>query len=155
MAIKVFISYSTTDISIAENVCNMLTSPDVEVFIASYSVQPGESLAVKILEAIRNCDIFVLLWSNNSKESNWVSQEIGVARGLDKVILPVVLNAGLTLPGLISELKYLEAVQNPSESLLWLQQYVNSHFTEQQQKQNRNMAILGILVLVIIFLNQK
>jgi hypothetical protein len=153
MPYKVFISYSTNDFSIVEYVRRLISSPDVDIFIAEYSVVPSEPLGSKILEAIKSCDMFVLLWSKNSKASEWVPQEIGVARGTDRIIIPVVLDEGLILPGFISDLKYLAAYQNPAESFLWLQQHINSYSAK--QKQNNGLALIGISVALIWLLSQK
>jgi hypothetical protein len=43
--------------------------------------------------------------------SEWVNQEIGIAHGNHKPILPSVLEHGLSLPGFIKELRYVAAFQ--------------------------------------------
>lgn len=107
MTYKVFISYSTKDFPLADYVRNLLQHSSVEVFVAEYSVVPGQSLPVEIIAAIKNCNLFILLWSENSKESEWVPQEIGIATSEKKPILPVVPHQKISLPGFISSLKYL------------------------------------------------
>ena len=110
MAYQIFISYSTKDLPVVNRFREMLdTNPDIKVFIAEYSIVPGESLPLRISQAIETCDMFLLLWSENSKQSDWVSQEIGIAKNNGKYILPVMLNKGLTAPGFISDIKYLSA----------------------------------------------
>lgn len=153
MAYKVFISYSTNDFPIVEHVRRLLTSPEVEVFIAEYSVTPSQQLDEKVLAAIKTCDLFVLLWSRNSKSSEWVPQEIGVARGLDKTILPIVLEDGLDLPAFIRDLKYLPAYRNPAESYLWLQQNILSR--AQKQQQTTVLVLLGLGAALVLLLTQR
>lgn len=153
MAYNVFVSYSTNDFPVVEHVRRLLTSPEVNVFIAEYSVSPSTPLNESILQAISSCDLFVLLWSRNSKASDWVPQEIGVARGKGRTILPIVLEDGLQLPGFISDLKYLPAFRNPAESYLWLQQ--NIFARAQKQQQASALGILGLAVAFIWLLNQK
>ncbi len=153
MAYKVFISYSTNDFPLVEHVRRLLTNPAVEVFIAEYSVAPGTPLAQNIISAIKTCDLFVLLWSRNSESSEWVPQEIGIARGGDKTILPLVLEDGLGLPGFIKELKYFQAYCNPSDSLTWLQNHIFAR-AEKQQKINA-VALLGLAALVVWLFSQK
>jgi len=153
MAYKVFISYSTNDFPIVEHVRRLLTSPEVEVFIAEYSINPSEPLDGKILAALKACDLFVLLWSRNSRASEWVPQEIGVARGNDKTILPIVLEDGLNLPAFIRDLKYLPAYRNPSESFIWLQQNI---LTRAQKQQKRNALVLfGLGAALVWLFSQK
>lgn len=111
---RVFISYSTKDLPAVELARSVLSSAplriaqgkcDVEVFVAEYDVAPSEPLAARILDAIIRCDLFILFWSSNSRRSEWVPQEIGVARGNMKPILPIVLEQGLELPGFIKDLQ--------------------------------------------------
>jgi hypothetical protein len=153
MSYKVFISYSTKDFSSVEYVRGLIASPDVDIFIAEYSVVPGEPLNSKILEAIKSCDMFVLLWSKNSKESEWVPQEIGVASGTDKLIFPIILDEGLILPGFISNLKYFAAYKNPAESFLLLQEHVKNYSAK--QKLNNGLAVIGICVALLWLFSQK
>ncbi len=150
MAYKVFISYSTNDFPIVENVRRLLTNPGVEVFIAEYSVSPGNQLNNTIVTAIKNCDLFVLLWSRNSKFSEYVPQEIGIARGNNKPIFPIVLEDGLELPGFIKELKYLPAYRNRAESLIWLQQNIFSRADKQQQTTAWVLLALGLALVFLL-----
>jgi len=147
MAYKVFISYSTNDFPIVEHVRRVLTNPAVEVFIAEYSVSPGSKLADTIVTAIKNCDLFVLLWSRNSISSEYVPQEIGVARGHNKYMLPIVLEDGLQLPGFIKELKYLPAYRDRAESLIWLQQHIFDRAETQQQQQTNEQQTNAVVLL--------
>jgi len=153
MAYKVFISYSTNDFPVVEHVRRLLTNPPVEFFIAEYSVSPGSQLNETIVTAIKNCDLFVLLWSRNSQFSDYVPQEIGIARGNNKPILPIVLEDGLQLPGFIKELKYLPAYRNPAESLLWLQQHILARAEKQQQ--TNALVLLGLAAGLVWLFIQK
>lgn len=153
MPYKVFISYSTNDFPLVEHVRRLLVNPEVEVFIAEYSVSAGAKLAEGITDAIKKCDLFVLLWSRNSESSEWVPQEIGIAHGNNKLILPIVLENRLQLPGFIKELKYLPAYRNPSESLIWLQRNIFSRAEEQQQ--TKGLALLGIGAAIVWLLSQE
>ncbi|MGH2568655.1 MAG: toll/interleukin-1 receptor domain-containing protein [Bacteroidota bacterium] len=153
MAYKVFVSYSTNDFPIVEHVRRLIASPEVDVFIAEYSVTPSQPLDENIVLAIKTCDLFVLLWSRNSKASEWVPQEIGIARGNDKTILPIVLEEDLSLPAFIRDLKYLPAYGNPSESFIWLQQNILAR--AQKQQQNNALVLLGLSVSLVWLFSQK
>lgn len=153
MAYKVFVSYSTNDFPIVEHFRRLLASPEVEVFIAEYSVSPSQPLDDNIVSAVKACDLFVLLWSRNSKASEWVPQEIGIARGNDKTILPIVLEDGLNLPAFIRGLKYLPAYRNPSESFIWLQQNVFAR--AQKQQQTNALVLLGLGAALVWLFSQK
>jgi hypothetical protein len=56
-----------------------------------------------------------------------VPQEIGIAKGCNKVILPVVMEEGVPIPGFISNLKYLAAHKNWDGSFEWLAQFVRDN----------------------------
>jgi hypothetical protein len=89
MAYKVFVSYSTKDIPNVDALRTFLQFPDVECFVSEYAVMPGAPIAATTKMSILACDLFVLLWSKNAMASEWVSQEIGIAHGNHKPILPL------------------------------------------------------------------
>ena len=99
MIFKIFVSYSTHDLKQVELLKNQLKGTSIEIFVAEHSISPSQELAPTISRSISDCDLFVVLWSKNAQDSEWVSQEIGKAHALNKTILPLVLNKGLKLPG--------------------------------------------------------
>ncbi len=110
MAYNVFISYSSKNLSIVDWARATLPQPGhIAVFAAEYSVRPSQVLNKEIESAIRTCDLFVLLWTHDARHSDYVPQEIGIAKGCFKTILPVVMEANVPVPGFISDLKYLDA----------------------------------------------
>jgi len=114
---KVFVSYSTKDLADVEALKASLADGPITLFVAENSVEPSESLATEIKSAIKECNLFVVVWSNNAKSSDWVSQEIGQAVALGKTILPIVLEGSMGLPGFMSELKYISAEGNRKEAI--------------------------------------
>lgn len=157
---KVFVSYSTHDLKNVTELQQSLVGTGVEVFVAEHSVAPSEPLSAKISSAIGACDLFVLLWSNNAKASDWVPQEIGKAHSLNKTILPLVLDEGLALPGFISGLKYIEVFRDPQAAMAKAQNFVLNQFQAKQaairnveQENARNLLVLGGLLLWLF--NQK
>src|SRR3989337_1599362 len=106
MPFSVFISYSTSDLANATVLSGWVTAAGAKPFLAEYSLAPGRALAADIVTAIQNCDLFLLLWTGSARNSEWVPQEIGIAKGAAKPIMPVVLQRGLDLPGLLKVLKF-------------------------------------------------
>ncbi len=142
MGFNVFISYSTRDLNRATNVKEMLEETGSKVFLAEYSVSPSEDLSSGIKTAIENCDLFILLWSTHARDSEWVPQEIGIAKANDKPIMPVFLHKHLELPGFLKGLKYLPLHKNPEENLKWLQEHV---YEKSEAKGRRNGLVwLGV-----------
>jgi len=157
---KVFVSYSTHDLTNVAQLQQSLSGTGVEVFVAENSVIPGQPLSEKISSAIASCDLFVLIWSVNAKNSEWVSQEIGKAHSLNKQILPLVLTNGLTLPGFISELKYLPVFKDPEAEILKARTIVLDGLNAKRalvakQKQGEAIAWLGVGAFVLWAFSQK
>ena len=151
MAYKVFVSYSTKDIPDVNALRTWLELPAVQCFVSEYAVAPGAPLAPTIKTAIRTCDLFVLLWSKNAQASEWVNQEIGIAHGNHKPILPFVLELGLGLPGFIKELRYVAAYQNPQQAMYSLRETVlKNSMAKQSQQAIGALAIGGLVILALI-----
>src|SRR5438874_1481082 len=135
VAYNVFISYSTKDLALVQHVQRTLHAPPaVQVFVAEYSVQPGQPLPTNIVSAVKACDLYVLVWSRHSQASHWVHEELGMARAFAKPIMPLVLEDGLALPDLIRDLKYVPLYRAPQEWLSWLQRLVFQQAADQQTK---------------------
>lgn len=151
---KVFVSYSTQDLRNVAELQQSLIGTGVEVFVAEHAVLPSEHLTSKISSAIAACDLFVLLWSEKARASEWVSQEIGKAHSLNKKILPLVLTEGLNLPGFIGDLKYLPVFGDPQAAMAKAHDFILKHFrakqaaARQKEEENaRNLLVLGGLAL--------
>lgn len=157
---KVFVSYSTHDLKNVAELQQSLTGTGVEVFVAEHSVLPSEPLSETISSAIAACDLFVLLWSVNAKDSDWVSQEIGKAHSLNKQILPLVFTEGLTLPGFISGLKYIPVHQDSAAAIQKARAIVLEGFNAKlalvaKQKQSEALTMLGIGAFFLWAISQK
>jgi TIR domain-containing protein len=98
-------------------------------------VTAGAPVAPTTKTAILVCDLFVLLWSKNAMASEWVNQEIGIAHGNHKQILPFVLEQGLSLPGFIKELRYVAAFENPQQAMYSLRETVLRNSMAKQSQQ--------------------
>lgn len=112
MSLKVFVSYSSKDMLTVTQIAEELEALNIDVFVAEHSIKPGENLNDSIIKSIKESDMFVLLWGRNASESDYVKQEIGIARGSDKQIIPFVINEGIALPEFIRDIKYIRAYEN-------------------------------------------
>lgn len=149
MAYKVFVSYSTKDFPNVEMLRNWLQHPNVEVFVSEYAVPPGAPLAASIEVALRNCDLFVLLWSGNAAASEWVGHEIGIAKGCNKQILPIALE-DVPLSGVIQHLRYVAAFRNPQDGMRQLREFVLVNSMKQSQQQTLGLLAIGGLLLLAL-----
>ena len=75
----VFISYSSKNKVIADAVCARLEENKIRVWFAPRDVPPGKDYASVIIQAIDQCKIFILIWSEESNKSNHILNEINHA----------------------------------------------------------------------------
>ena len=148
MSFSAFISYSTRDLADANALRDWVAVAGATPFLAEYSVAPGRPLAADILAAIRGCDLFLLIWSTSARESEWVPQEVGIARGAGKPILPIVLEPGLELPGFLRDLKYLAVYRDPTSSVKWLHQHVAARVKEKAD----TAVVMGVIGAVLLLM---
>jgi len=88
---KVFISYSSKDYAQAESVRNILERNDIKCWMAPRDIPGGSNYTREIPVAIRECQVFVLILSDNAQGSHWVLKELDTAVNNGKVILPFML----------------------------------------------------------------
>jgi TolB-like protein len=79
---RVFISYASPDVGVAQRVCAELEAADLSCWIAPRDVVPGEFYADAIVRAIDTATVLVLVLSKNSADSPHVLRE--VERGSSK-----------------------------------------------------------------------
>ena len=146
-------SYSTQDLPLVTRVQRVLADASIQVFVAEHSVQPGDSLGAEITTAIESCDLFILMWSRGSKESAWVQQEVGMALGRKKSVLPILLAHGLKLPGFLTGIKYLRAHQDAEGVLAWLKQ--NVYERAEAKQRSDGLVWLGVAAAVLLILSSE
>jgi len=116
MSLKVFVSYSSKDMSTVTQITEELEALDIDVFVAEDSIKPGENLNESIIKNIKDCDMFILLWGKNASTSDYVKQEIGIARGADKQIIPFMIDNGVALPEFIKDIKYIRGYEDTDKA---------------------------------------
>ena len=72
---KVFISHSWKDKEIAKRLVNGLRNLSCEVWIDDERINAGDVITAEISEALKQCDTFLLLWSNSAATSKIVELE--------------------------------------------------------------------------------
>jgi hypothetical protein len=76
---SVFIIYSSRDKSIATKIARDLDRHGVRVWLDTYELLPGDSLAEKITQGVQTSDYLLVILSENSVRSPWVQRETGIA----------------------------------------------------------------------------
>lgn len=87
----VFISYSSKEVDVAVKVCSYLEENGIPCWIAPRNVDAGGNYPSQIVAAIRNCEMLVLLASENTNASGHVTNEVSIAFDNKKIIIPFKL----------------------------------------------------------------
>jgi len=154
MSYSVFISYSSKDLLTVDKIKKLLNYPGIEVFISEYSKSPGKSLVEKIIENIKKCNTFILIWSPAAKNSDWVREEIAIARSKNKKIIPIVLKKRSKLPNFIEDLEYLPLYKSTEDTMEWLHKNILESAREKQIKDT--FVLIGFLgFLAFLFTGGK
>lgn len=92
MDVKAFISYSAKEVVWAQRVKNFLDSIGIDSFVANDDLRVASSWKDSIVEELRNRELVIPLLSRAFKESDWCSQEIGIAYIQNKKFIPISLD---------------------------------------------------------------
>src|SRR5688572_14592542 len=90
---KIFISHSWNDKSLATRVNETLEKDGHEVWYDVHQLVPGDDIQAVIDVYIKKCDFVVLIWSLFAFDSGGVDAEIQTAKKLGKRIIPLLKDA--------------------------------------------------------------
>jgi tetratricopeptide (TPR) repeat protein len=111
---SVFISHSSKDDRYAAEMEQLLRGLGFEsVFNDAHSIRVDENFWKRIVRFIENCDIFVVILSQDSVASDWVNRELELARDNDKQIIPVIVE-DCELPASLQQ-RHCINLRRPSE----------------------------------------
>jgi hypothetical protein len=146
MAYKVFLSHSSADAKWVTWIAGNAQQVGIEIYLYEYDPQPGRLLSDKIETAIQSSDALVVLLTAHSELSAYVQQEVGYAKALKKVVVPLVQ------PGVSDEkLAMLQGIeyikfdfQNPQPGLATLLEYLQK--AKLGKEESRALLAVGALV---------
>ncbi|MFH0734187.1 MAG: toll/interleukin-1 receptor domain-containing protein [bacterium] len=119
MAFDVFISHSSKDKNFADEICLKLEQNSINCWIAPRNILAGSKFGLSIIEAINECKIILLVLTENSNESEFVSKEIDRALDKGKIIIPVRfsdIKPKGELECFVSNIHWFNAFSSPSPS---------------------------------------
>ncbi len=85
---SVFISYSTDDTQVTQEIRDGLEAAGIACWIAPRDIVPGEDYAEQIIGALESAAVLVLVLSASSNRSRFVRNEVERAVTKDKTIIP-------------------------------------------------------------------
>jgi len=146
----IFASYSTKDIDQVKPVINLISEINgVGIFFADQSLLPGDMISRKIIQHIKEAALFILFFSENANGSTYVQQEIGVALGQNKIIIPILLD-GTKPTGMLADVHYLNLYDEERKYSEVNRLY--KFIVEGVQKKNQNQLLGALAVLGIGYL---
>lgn len=86
---KIFISYSSRDAEIADQVYHALRVAGHQVWMDREELKGGQDWLQAIQDNLLWADTLIVLWSANALDSEWVQDEIALARSKRKLIIPL------------------------------------------------------------------
>lgn len=118
---KAFLSYSSDDKEFAAKLAGDLRREGVDVWFDTWEISAGDSLIQKIFfEGLANCDVFLILLSNNSVKSKWVKEELdsAVVRKIEGVtkIIPLIIDK-CDIPISLRALKWVNLSEKYDEGI--------------------------------------
>ncbi len=116
---KVFISHSSSDKLLADEICRLLEIQGVGCWIAPRDIAPGKSYGEEIIHGIESTSVTLLVLSDNSNRSSAVKNEIERAWSKGKTVIPVRIEDVQPSKGLeffVSAAQWIDAWQTPMDS---------------------------------------
>jgi predicted nucleotide-binding protein len=111
-SIELFISYSSFDKEIAQKIAKNLKRHGYNVWLDEWKIKVGDSIIDKIGKGIIESDFLLILLSKKSTASQWVKQELNVAKmkeiNKNKVFILPILIEDCAVPSMISDKKYAD-----------------------------------------------
>ena len=151
--VDVFISYSFKDAEIAKFLFKHLKNEGLNVFKAPISINPGERWDEEILKNLKNSSWILFLASKEACVSPIVQQEIGVALGTEKNIVPVVWDMDPSeLPGWVKNIQALDlrnmSLSEASDQVLKISEQIKAD-------KFKGYLIVGLLIAAVLFVVSK
>lgn len=79
VAPKSFVSYSSKDHSFTQHLATDLIANGVDAWYDRWEISPGDSFVERLNEGLAGCEIFLVVLSQASVRSRWVTEELNAA----------------------------------------------------------------------------
>ncbi len=115
---NVFLSHNSADKDTVRALAMLLAGEGINLFFDEWDIRLGDPLMGTIERGIEDADVFMIFWSENARQSNWVDTEVQtfLRRRIDRPelrVVPLFLDAA-PLPALLANYAGLNlAPDNP------------------------------------------
>ena len=150
MAFKVFISHSTSDKDLVDLLRAVLERIGIQTIVAMDELQPGNRLTSKVEKLMDESDCVVVLMTRHGTRSQWVQNEVGIAVGKEKPIVPLV-EKGVQVGGILHDLEYIEFDrQNPNSAIVKTASFLQKLAAKKSQEENLLLGLGGLLIFLLL-----
>jgi hypothetical protein len=161
MADEVYICYDERDLEMAKQVCDNLEDNGLDCWLKNRDAG-AKHIVDEIMEAIKKSKVMVLLYSKNSKDSNFVNNEVDIAFAEKRSILVFQIDDSKLEGGLEFFLRNkprIEAYPNPEDKFDRLVKNTSKLVKEQASidrnifnviKNHKIPVIIGIVVILLV-----
>lgn len=111
---KIFISYSRKDIDFARKLAGDLEKADYDIWWDITDLRGGDDWVKTLPAAIASSDLFIIILSPNSVESEWVRKEYTQALNRRKKIVPIMFEA-CDVPFALNTINYVNFMSGEYE----------------------------------------
>jgi|SRR5665213_2728645 len=155
MAYNVFFSHTAADHQWVQWLGANAGSIGIAVYFYENDPQPGLYISDKVKARIAECDALVVLLTVNSQYSPYVQQEIGVAEGQRKLVIPIVQpGVDERAMAMLAGREYIPFdFQNPQTALHAFLSWLN-HLKTSKEHTHTNLALFGLAGLLFAALGQ-
>ena len=156
MHYTVFLSHSSRNRNLVISIRNQLKKAGIGVYLAEEHPQPGKNLPQKIINNIKSSDCVVVLLTDTGVRSQFVNQEIGAARALNKPVIPMVEKKVIRkIGGLLSGLELIIFDKaKPAQAISEISSYISrlKLSIELEMKEREDiLKVLAVIAFVVFF----
>jgi formylglycine-generating enzyme required for sulfatase activity len=119
---RFFITHSWHDIEFARRLCDDLLARGLIGFLDEHSMRPGDSIPSRIERGLKECDVYIPIFSPDALTSDWCDWEIDMAITMNRTrkgrprIIPVIAKP-CSVPDRLIHLLYVSFVGRYDEAL--------------------------------------
>lgn len=129
-----------------------ITSLSINVYVAEWSVQPGQPLPEKVARNIDASDCILVILTQGGMRSEWVNQEVGYAKKAGKAIVPIV-EEGVEVKGFLQGLEHVPFHRNNvNKAVVKAANYLQSLSAQKVERERQNAIFGGLLFLGLLAL---
>lgn len=114
---NVYISYNSRDTTIAQSISAGLRSMGHNVTLDVDALIPGQDWRANLRSALETSDAVVAIISENSLSAQYVMTEVGAARALKKILVPIVVGS-MDFPLVIQDIFSVRLSDNNIDQVL-------------------------------------